>query len=96
MKSPPKSTLPEVTNKTFFNDALSALKKKGILHFYTFASTEKQVEALIKANLKGCRYKITEIRKVRPYAPRIWNYVADIKVLSRASLALRTRDRAQA
>lgn len=68
------------TNETFFKDALIALKSKGMLHFYTFASTEAQVTALIKKNLKRCRYRILEIRKVRPYAPRIWNFVADIKV----------------
>ncbi len=67
-------------SKTFFNDALLALKNKGVLHFYTFASTEKEVRALIKRDLKKCKCKILEIRKVRPYAPRIWNFVADIRV----------------
>ncbi len=68
------------TNKTFFKDALLALKSKGIIHFYTFASTEKEVKSLVKRSLKKCRYKILEVRKVRPYAPRIWNFAADIKV----------------
>ena len=67
-------------SKPFFDDAVLSLKTKGVLHFYTLASTEKQVRSSIKKNLKKCKYTITAVRKVRPYAPRIWNYVADISV----------------
>jgi len=70
-----------LTEEDFFPSALEALDKKGILHFYTFAKKESEVRAKIKNSLKNkAKFKILSIRKVRQYAPRVWNFAADIEI----------------
>ena len=70
-----------MTDEDFFGSALQALKKKGVLHFYTFAKTEAEVQTKIKKSLKNkALFKLLVIRKIRQYSPRVWNFVADIKI----------------
>ncbi len=71
-----------MTNEDFFGSALLALNKKGILHFYTFAKTDAEVRKKIqKAIKKSSEFKILSMRKVRQYAPRIWNFAVDIEIM---------------
>jgi len=66
------------TDKDFLPWAVKALKEKGTIHFYTFASTEEDVKSYLNEKLSGYSFKVFEIRKVRPYAPYEWNFAADI------------------
>jgi tRNA (guanine37-N1)-methyltransferase len=61
--------------------------KEGIIHFYTIANEEDLFDGKIKlveemAQLKSRKIKILNKRVVRPYSPRNYHIVLDIKVFS--------------
>ncbi len=71
----------------YLQDAALCLKKKGVVHFYSFTG-EKDMEgmkekALGKIKNLGYHAEITESRKVLPYGPRIWKMRFDIEVKKR-------------
>jgi tRNA (guanine37-N1)-methyltransferase len=68
------------TGEDFLPYAIQALKKKGVIHFYTFAADEESVEADLKKKLSGYKYRILETRRVKPYAPHEWTFAADIEL----------------
>jgi len=69
------------TSEDFLPIALKGLKKQGgIVHFYTFQGSEEGVKQEIKVKIPKKRYKILEIRNVKPYAPGEYCFCADIKI----------------
>ncbi len=68
----------------FLELAIKCLKKRGIIHFYAIckedlAECKSKLETLLE-ELK-VKFKIKEIRKVLPYAPRKWKVCFDIEIL---------------
>ncbi|MHA1264228.1 MAG: class I SAM-dependent methyltransferase [Candidatus Helarchaeota archaeon] len=70
----------------FLDIACQVLKPNGIIHFYQFAEeteipkmTVKKLSRLIERNNRKIK-KMLEIRKVRAYAPYIWQIGVDICV----------------
>ncbi|NVM27652.1 MAG: class I SAM-dependent methyltransferase family protein [Candidatus Helarchaeota archaeon] len=70
----------------FLDIALNVLKDEGIIHYYQFAS-ESDFPAKVLENLKGLIEengrrigKVLEARKVRPYAPYIWQIGIDLLI----------------
>ncbi len=68
------------TSENFFPEAIEVLKKKGIIHFYTFAESKTEVISNIQTAIGNVNYKILVVKKVRPYSPLLYNFVADILV----------------
>lgn len=72
----------------FLREAFLACREGAIVHFYTFAREEEMWEKPVKiveekAEEEGRRVEILGVRKVRPYAPRVYQMVVDFKVFSR-------------
>lgn len=73
------------TSVNFLPYALKALKPQGgVLHYYTFKSSEEEVRAEVKERLAGQNYEILAVRNVKPYAPREYCFSADIKIYKQA------------
>jgi len=66
--------------KNYLPTALKALKKKGVLHYYTFCSTEEEVRQRIGESLRGKTFRIRSIRNVKPYSPEEYCFAADIYI----------------
>ncbi len=76
--------LPEMA-KEFIDDALLALKDKGIIHYFTHIHADNKIKALehckdevssILAN--KCNYELLNTRIVRAVGPRFYQVIADI------------------
>ncbi len=63
----------------FLNLALTKIKKKGVIHLYTFIEEGKERE--IKEKIKIKKFKILRIVPAGVYAPRIIRACVDIKIL---------------
>lgn len=68
------------TEKNHLPAALKALKKKGVIHYYTFAGSEGEVRQRLERLLKDVKFRLLAIRNVKPYAPGEWCFAADILV----------------
>jgi len=69
------------TGVNFLPTALKALKPSGgVIHYYTFKKSKEEVKDEINKRFAGKKYKILEIRNVKPYAPREYCFAADIKI----------------
>ncbi len=70
--------------ETFLPQAIAAVKKRGMLHFYDFLKEgeipEKGIEKIEKA-LKGKKYKIEEVVRCGQLAPRAYRVCFDIRAL---------------
>jgi len=68
----------------FLDLAIYCLKKKGIIHFYSWSEEDKiqETEERLKKRLKSfnVNFLIISRKKVLPYAPRKWKIVFDIEV----------------
>ncbi len=77
--------LPKTANK-FLNLAFSKIKKNGIIHYYTWgkkdedANIKNVINAIAEQNKKKIR--IIKIKRVLPYAPKIYKLAIDIKCLN--------------
>lgn len=70
-------------NKNFLSTAVYALKKRGILNYYTFAKTNEEVKEALEKELKKLtlkKFRVLNIRKVKPYSPYVWTFAADIEI----------------
>ena len=65
----------------YFDLALKCIEKKGTIHLYTIES-ENNIEKSVRNKINRYKNKITNysIKKVLPYAPRIYKYCIDIKI----------------
>jgi len=65
----------------FLDAALPALKKGGVVHFYTFAHDEKEAHAAVeeKTELLGYKVKIQETVECGSYSPCLARYCVDFK-----------------
>ena len=69
------------TGVNFLPTALKSLKSRGgVIHYYTFKKSKEDVREEIEERFKGKKYKILQIRNVKPYAPREYCFAADIKI----------------
>ena len=57
--------------------AISKIKKNGVIHYHNIA---KSKEELIKP-LEKYKVHILKIKKVKSFAPKIWHWVVDFKLL---------------
>jgi len=77
--------LPKTAYK-FLDLAFSKIKKNGIIHYYCFGKKEEYDNIKNKMKEIAKKYKkkikILRIKKVLPYAPRIYKIVLDIKCLN--------------
>ena len=69
----------------FLNEALNAVKKNGIIHFYDFLR-EDEFSLIRKKVKQAClrkrkRYKILRLVKCGKYGPRIYRICIDFKIL---------------
>ncbi len=75
------------TGQDFLPDAIFATADGGAIHFYGFGDENegvyKKAEAAVKkaCQAAGVKHKILNRRIVRPFAPRVFQIVLDVKIL---------------
>ncbi|MDP7260647.1 MAG: class I SAM-dependent methyltransferase family protein [archaeon] len=60
--------------------AVKVLKKKGIIHYYFFSGTTEEAKQEAQRVFSDYNYKILNIKKVKPYSPRNFTFVADVEL----------------
>lgn len=66
--------IPKFSEK-FLETALMNVKKKGIIHYYTFSRDEREA----KEQIKGKELKILKVTRCGDLSPGIYRYCVDIK-----------------
>jgi tRNA (guanine37-N1)-methyltransferase len=69
----------------FLDEAIQCLKANGIVHFYHWANEDDLFSEAIKlirshAEKFGKKVEILSMKKVLPYAPRVWKVCIDCKI----------------
>lgn len=70
--------------KEYLKDAMKVVKSDGIIHYHGIAKKEDEklfedVETV--ARLEGCEAKLIKKTKVKSYAPRVYHFVLDCKII---------------
>jgi tRNA (guanine37-N1)-methyltransferase len=60
--------------------AVKSLKKKGIIHYYFFSGTSEEAKEEAERVFSDYNSKIIKIKKVKPYSPRTFTFVADVEL----------------
>lgn len=73
------------TAERFLGLALSKIKKNGTIHYYSWGKKGEysEIKKVIEEKARNCNKKIRilRVKKVLPYAPRIYKLAIDIKCL---------------
>ncbi len=77
-------------SSAFLGAALACAKKRCTVHYYAFVDIDKGAERCIEGldsffKSKGCRFRVTKTRIVRPYAPKTVEIVVDFIIEKTAS-----------